>query len=106
VQVGEQIIKPSGWSNHPAVRMWRGQEHSLLCYAQQICLEWRRRGYNDSLLSQFDAAQSPGLRVVPPWCGDQKFHDSHKSNLIRKDPDHYGPMWPTVPANLPYIWPV
>ncbi len=106
VQVGEQIIKPSGWTNHPAVRMWRGHEHSLLCYARQICLEWSRRGYNDSLLPQFDAAQSPGLRVVPPWCGDQEFHDSHKSNLIRKLPEHYGPMWPDVPANLPYIWPV
>jgi hypothetical protein len=106
VQVGEQIIKPSGWSNHPAVRMWRGHESCLMYYAQQICLEWIKRGYNDTLLDQFTALRDPDVWSVPSWLGDSEFHDSHKSNLKRKDIVHYGAQWPTVPANLPYIWPV
>ena len=31
---------------------------------------------------------------------------SHRSNLIRKAPEHYAPLWPDVPDNLPYVWPV
>lgn len=38
--------------------------------------------------------------------GNNAFHLSHRSNLIRKLPSHYGPLWPNVPDNLPYIWPV
>jgi alpha-tubulin suppressor-like RCC1 family protein len=30
---------------------------------------------------------------------------SHRSNLIRKMPEHYGPIWPDVPDDLPYYWP-
>jgi hypothetical protein len=111
VQVGEQIIKPSGWSNHPAVRMWRGCEIHLLWYALAICAEWQHRGYKDTLHDQFWGSlvvTSATKSEAPPplWLGNHEFHDSHKSNLIRKLPEHYGPMWPTVPANLPYIWPV
>ena len=65
-------------------------------------------GYDDSLLPQFvqflRAAQwdlSP-----PPWIGWDTFHLSHQSNLVRKDPKHYRKFFPTVPDNLPYIWPV
>lgn len=31
---------------------------------------------------------------------------SHRSNLIRKMPDYYGPMWLDVPDDLPYVRPV
>lgn len=110
VQVGEMIIKPSGWSNHPAVRMWRGHEDDLIWYSLAVCNEWVARGYKDSMKMQFwDAHKAMSVERItgfPKWFGDQKFHDSHKSNLIRKLPEHYGPMWPDVPANLPYIWPV
>ncbi len=106
VQVGDKPLTISGWRNHTAVRMWRGHESCLMYYAQQICLEWIKRGYKDTLLDQFIALRDPDVWSVPPWLGDSIFHDSHKSNLIRKKPEHYGPMWPTVPANLPYIWPV
>lgn len=41
----------------------------------------------------------------PPWLTDE-FCLSHRSNLIRKNPDYYRPLWPDVPDNLPYIWPV
>ena len=31
---------------------------------------------------------------------------SHRSSLVRKDPDRYGPRFPGVPPDLPYVWPV
>ena len=41
----------------------------------------------------------------PPWFGDDAFHASHRSNLLRKNPEHYGKLGWTEPDNLPYIWP-
>jgi len=97
----------SGWANHPATKMWRGCEVALLVYGIEICLEWKARGYNDTMLSRFlEALDGRGEEYVPPaWLGDQAFHLSHQSNLSRKLPAHYGPLWPEVSPELPYVWP-
>ena len=50
-----------GWQNHPAVKMWQGYEQALLCYGRIICMEWRRRGYNDQQLEFFEK--------LAPYCG-------------------------------------
>jgi hypothetical protein len=42
----------------------------------------------------------------PPWLGDNTFHASHKSNLLRKDPVWYGQFGWSEPTDLPYVWPV
>ena len=44
--------------------------------------------------------------ALPPWLGDPALHRSHQSALVRKDPEFYGPRFPGVPDNLPYVWPV
>ena len=44
--------------------------------------------------------------ALPPWLGDPALHRSHQSALLRKDPDFYGPRFPEVPDDLPYVWPV
>lgn len=94
-----------GWRNHPATLMWRNHERYLCLYGIAICLEWRRRGYRDSMLDRFNALL-PTLSGNPPsWLGRKAFHDSHKSNLIRKDPAFYQPKWPRCPPDLPYVWP-
>jgi hypothetical protein len=42
---------------------------------------------------------------LPRWLGDPAFHRSHQAALVRKDPEHYGPLFPGVPADLEYVWP-
>jgi hypothetical protein len=32
--------------------------------------------------------------ALPHWLGDPDFHRSHQSALLRKDPEHYGPLFP------------
>lgn len=93
-----------GWVNHPATRMWRGHTDALALYGTAICIEWVRRGYKDTLLPRFMELRREDF-VMPPWLGHSDFHLSHRSNLIRKDPEHYRKYWPGVPENLPYIWP-
>ena len=95
-----------GWQHHPAVTMWRGHMVSLLWYGLIICREWRRRGYNDTLLEWFDQRLAGrSMQTFPPWYGDRAFHESHQSNLCRKAPWHYRQFFPDVPMNLPYVWP-
>lgn len=95
----------SGWSNHPAARMWSGFEASLVEYAVAVCLEWRSRGYRDTMLDRFRGLGHGPAEKHPGWLGDEAFHLSHRSNLVRKLPGHYGPMFPGVPDDLPYVWP-
>jgi hypothetical protein len=99
-----QLLKGS-WPNHPASKMWRGHRLALVQYGLAVCAEWRRRGYADTCTTKIAAFIPPADMGLPSWLGDPAFHLSHRSNLVRKLPEHYGPMFPGVPANLPYVWP-
>ena len=92
----------SGWQNHPAVKMWRGFEKQLLKYREACLIEWRHRGFKSHQAIDY----SMYLDKIPHWLGSHIFHQSHQSNLVRKDKERYAPMFPGVPDNLPYIWPV
>jgi hypothetical protein len=100
----------SGWKNHPVVKMWRGHEASLIEYGFAICDEWKyARGYNDSCAGQLtDLMLEFGFERSndPPWLGDQTFHSSHRSNLLRKDSVWYGKFGWEEPNDLEYVWPM
>ena len=103
------------WSNHPAVKMWRGKEVTLFVYATCICNEWTRRGYKDTCLNKMANLILIHLQKFgfsnhdhpAEFLGNRKFHLSHKSNLIRKFPEHYRLIFGLdIPDNLEYIWSV
>jgi len=95
-----------GWQHHPAVNMWRGYHEALALYGMACCMAWIERGNGDSMLTRFLPYVSvPGTFDYPEWLGDDQFHLSHQSNLVRKDAAHYGPQFPDVPPDLPYYWP-
>ncbi|WP_432058111.1 MSMEG_6728 family protein [Streptomyces sp. bgisy022] len=108
-----------GWRRHPAVRMWTGYEEALVRYGLEICRVWRDRGHQDSCAAKLVAelaAVRPGAPVreqreladageLPPWLGDPGLHRSHRSALLRKDPEVYGGVFPGEPDDLPYLWP-
>lgn len=106
-------LEDYGWRHHPAVCMWRGYEDALAAYGVAIGREWIRRGHRDTCIAQIielapcGGALSPGeLRErMPPWMGWRALHRSHQSALVRKEPEHYRPLFPHVPDNLPYVWP-
>lgn len=119
LQIARAILTPPddihGWANHPAVKMWVGYERALLQYQAAICFEWSNvREYNDTCMVKtiklmreadvYHLADSPNA-PRPPWLGDERFHASHRSNLLRKDPDHYRQYWPNEPDDLLYVWP-
>lgn len=105
------IHHSNGWQNHPAVKMWKDSLPALIGYGFCICQEWINRGYKDSMSQKFHSVlmqyEVDGeIDLKPVWMGDEKFHLSHQSNLVRKFPEHYKKYFPTVPDNLPYIWPI
>jgi hypothetical protein len=90
-----------GWRNHPACKMWEDNIDALKLYFNISVDIWKRRGYKNTM-QLYDL---PENIVMPSWFGDAKFHASHRSNLLRKDPIHYGQFGWTEPDNLEYVWP-
>lgn len=103
--------KSIGWSNHPAVKMWKGHSLALALYGVSICGEWRSRGFKDNMLARFlneleRLLVFPIRKTTPSFLGNKDFHASHRSNLLRKFPEHYSKFGWTEPDNLPYVWDV
>lgn len=105
-QIYQAIKNPNyGWQNHPIVNMWRGYEVALLYYGATICLEWKRRGYKDNMLKLFEKEIRKDTRLLmPKWFDNNKFHASHRSNLLRKNKEYYSKFNWTESDNLPYYW--
>lgn len=114
-QILKALREPNyGWKHHPAVKMWQGYEYGLVCYGIEMCVEWRRRGFSDSLMDEFHSLRhdigqeltrmGKPFVLMPGWLND-RLTRSHQSNLLRKDPAHYSNLFPGVPDNLPYVWP-
>jgi hypothetical protein len=90
-----------GWRNHPAVKMWKGYENALKLYLNKAIKLWISRGFNNTMKLE----KIKGKIVLPSWFGNKKFHDSHKSNLLRKNPEHYFEFSKEVQDDLNYVWP-
>lgn len=113
-RLGNQVYREGltlargGWSNHPASKMWQGHIYQLCNYCIigiGVLLHDRGLDYTHHIQAFLDIQLANPGTGMPSWLGNEDFHRSHQSNLIRKDPDHYGPQFPGVPDNLPYIWP-
>lgn len=104
-----------GWRNHPAVTMWVGYIPALVAYGVAVTRRWQAAGYSDTVLPQLLEFLGGGplrtqreLRadgLLPPWLGQRALHRSHRAALVRKDPDHYGPLFGPIDPDLPYVWP-
>lgn len=108
LQIIRSSLNGTGWKNHPAVKMWNGHERALAEYAQCMIEEWWIRSYTSHYISHNqtdDFLSTLPDTGWPRWWGDNAMIRSHQSNLIRKDRAHYGPLFPNVPDDLPYIWP-
>ena len=114
VRLGNQIwlegviLLKGGWKHHPASKMWRGHEYHLGLYLLDGCkiLEERGKAYPE-VIKRIEAEMIKFPNTgSPSWLGDEKFHASHRSNLLRKNPEWFSQFGWTEPADLPYVWPV
>lgn len=105
------LVDSGAWVHHPAVLMWIGYEKYLVeVYLKEMMVEWVSRGYNNTKTFQQYKRLSKIVKKrklilnQPPWFCLRLFV-SHKSNLIRKNKEYYGKIWPHIPDNLEYWWP-
>jgi len=93
-------IKKLGYINHPIVKMWYNYENALKLY-YNICLSvWMSRGFKNNM----EYENINGHVDFPLWIHSLVFTDSHKSNLVRKDPKYYRQFFPDIRDDLPYVW--
>lgn len=119
---GEHRIS-KGWSNHPAVKMWRGHEQSLFDYIAAMTDEWILRGYKttikDKALETLKVAMQHGLVSAiinpPTWITESKVYEvvakSHRLALLTKEYEWYSQFgWEEdtgkPPQSYDYVWPV
>lgn len=114
MQIMKCFLRESGgWVNHPAVKMWKGFGWALMKYQEAICTRWvTDLGYKDTCLDKTRSIyytlsyEMQNKGIWPDWIGNEEFHVSHRSNLLRKKPDHYREFWHDTPNDLEYVWPV
>ncbi|MBP2703374.1 MSMEG_6728 family protein [Microbispora sp. RL4-1S] len=120
IQVLRSLTVPGyGWRHHPVARMWAGYEEALVRYGLEVCSVWSAAGRADTCAATLtrELRALLGTAVprtqeelaaagdLPPWLGDPALHLSHRSALLRKDPEFYRPLFPGEPDDLPYVWP-
>lgn len=109
LQILRALVLPDyGWRNHPVTRMWMGHVPALVAYGLAMTDAWTGRGYADTVrpqLVEFAPEADGGELPLPPWLGDAQLHESHRSNLLAKDPVFYADLFPGTPPHLPYVWP-
>ena len=110
VLAGEQ--KTNGWKNHPAVKMFEGQEHDLYFYLKAIRNEMEFRGYkwenNWAVIKdtyQRNFVDQP--YVLPTWMQDEEAFDriiiTHRGRLWEKDPVHYSQYYDEGQMYMEYV---
>jgi hypothetical protein len=75
-----------GWIHHPAYKMWKGHEYHLGLYLLAGCEVLAERGKQypeiiKKITTEMNKFSNTG---APSWLGDETFHASHRSNLLRK----------------------
>jgi hypothetical protein len=100
----------AGWRNHPAVKMWRGYEGSLLNYTMAMVREADIRGIktDKNLFNIQVLATAEGMfwgHDLPDWYNDdikmQRLTTTHKANLYKKDPIYYFDFYSSVAESNP-----
>ena len=114
--------EPKGWSNHPAVKMWRGHEFALAMYVVSMCDEWINRGYKTVIRQKVEDtmqhAKNLGKTIggtEPSWYTNMTtltaITSSHRAALLNKNYNWYRQFhWPEdngyPPDTYEYVWPV
>lgn len=87
------MYETGAWSNHPAVKMWRGHEDWLFLYNEAIIKDIIQRGYKNTTHLEFDKIYENNFMGMesekPWWLGDNNLHYTHKGRLFEKNPEHY-----------------
>ena len=90
-----------GWLNHPCSVMWRDYVPALKLYFNMSLVIWEERGFINNMNLELS---TDSIIKFPHWLGNERFHSSHRANLLRKDSEYYSKHGWTENPEDPYIW--
>jgi len=102
------LARTKAWSNHTAVLQWQGYLPSLIEYGLMCCSIWKEKGFADTVymkLLLIPTVHTTILGDKPYWLGDERYHSSHRANLLRKDFNFYSKYSWNEDPTTPYFWP-
>lgn len=91
------------WASHPTFLAWKPYYESFKYYHDLVVDEWLKRGFR-TIAVKYETPK-PDKRFLPWFIGEEMFHQSHRSNLLRKDPTYASRFGWRDPDDLPYLWP-
>ena len=114
LDLNDQLVTPKrNVSNHPASKIWNGNEECLYVYIACHIEEWTySRGYkcptnnkNMGIIYRSGFWERLVGSYSKNWITDEMIQ-THRSVLIQKKPEHYRPLWPDCPDDLEmrYDW--
>ena len=89
-----------GWLNHPCTIMWKNHLPALKQYLNYSIMEWIERGFKNTM--NFEIVNEE--IVIPSFVGNERFHSSHRANLLKKEPEFYSKYGWTENPTDPYVW--
>lgn len=99
VRINDAYVK-LGYVYHTIIPMWFHYVPALIYYLKIHVNEFTNRGGTNRVDIPLES-----VVIYPPWCNDPDFLVRHRSNLIRKSNDWYGPIFPGISADMSYFWP-
>jgi hypothetical protein len=90
-----------GWLNHPCTIMWKDNLSALKLYMNFSIQVWIERGFKNTMFVEDLGDEKIEL---PKWFGFEKFHSSHRANLLKKDSNFYSKYGWTENPSDPYVW--
>ena len=90
-----------GWLNHPCTVMWKNYVSALKFYMNCSITEWINRGFKNTM--DFENVTEEQI-IIPPFIGNERFHSSHRANLLKKEPEFYCKYGWTEDPQDPYVW--
>jgi len=117
LDINNKLVNPKrSIKNHPTAKLWKGYELNLWIYIYFHRMEWKNRGYKNTIteknimiivkyLYKFNDNNLAYKNGNPDWITEELV-TTHRSVLIQKKPEHYRKLWPDVPDDLQmrYDW--
>lgn len=99
----------ASYVNHPIHNIWKNHLEALMHYHDVFLEECIfNHGINTTSKFMYELGyyenKNQNEIEFPKLFGYKPFHDSHKSNLLRKNPEFYGKYNWNVSDDLEYIW--
>lgn len=106
------------YDGHPEVIKWRGHEPALAELGMTASTRLAHLdGLDDLLMERAEqefallewhmrsATSGEYTLQMPDWFGNITFHQSEQAKLVRRNPEVYRPLFPTIDMKVAPVWP-